>query len=83
MNIKIHPHAAQRAIERGAIASEIIDTIESGEQFPAKYDRIGFRKNFLFDAAWNQKHYTTKQLEAYCVIENNEYIVLTVLVKYF
>lgn len=83
MEISIHPHAAQRAIERGAAKNEIIDTIESGEQFPAKFDRTGFRKNFLYNSKWNNKYYSTKQIEAYCVKENNKWLALTVIVKYF
>ncbi len=83
MNINIHPHAIQRSTERGASLPEIFITVECGEQFPAKYSRAGFRKNFLFNAQWNNKYYATKQIEVYCVKENNDWLVLTVFVKYF
>lgn len=83
MSINIHPHAAQRAIERGAEKNEVIGTVESGEQFPAKFERIGFRKNFLYNAKWNNKYYSIKQIEAYCVKENDKWLVLTIIVKYF
>lgn len=83
MSITIHPHAAQRAIERGATENEIIETVKNGEQFPAKFDRTGFRTNFLFNDTWNKKQYATKQIEAYCVKENNQWLVITVIIKYF
>ncbi len=81
--VNIHPHAEQRAKERGAEKSEIIDTVSTGEQIPAKYERTGFRKNFEFNNQWNNKQYSTKQIEAYCVKENNDWLVITVIVKYF
>ena len=81
--VGIHNHAEQRAKERGAVADEIIDTVNNGEQFPAKFERTGFRKNFVFNNEWNNKHYSTKQIEAYCVKENNQWLVITVIVKYF
>lgn len=81
--VSIHPHAEQRAKERGAEKDEITETVTEGEKFPAKYDRIGFRKNFNFDSEWNNKHYSTKQIEAYCANENDNWLVITVIVKYF
>ena len=81
--VSIHPHAEKRAKERGAQTDEIIDTVTNGEQFPAKYSRTGFRKNFDFNSNWNNKHYSTKQIEAFCVEENNNWLVITVIVKYF
>jgi hypothetical protein len=52
MAIKIHSHAKERMKERGTIKEEIIKTIEEGERFPAKFDRIGFRRNFSFEGVW-------------------------------
>ena len=81
--IGIHPHAAQRAKERGASEEEIKDTVLNGEAFPAKFDRTGFRMNFAYAQEWNRKFFSTKQIEAYCVRENDQWLVITVLVKYF
>ena len=83
MTVRIHHHAEQRAIERGAEKTEIINTVENGEQFPAKYSRTGFRKNFPFNSKRNTKQYSTKQIEAYCVKQDDDWLVITVLVKYF
>ena len=81
--VQIHPHASKRAIERGATEDEIIEIVQNGEEFPAKFGRTGFRKNFGFDSDWNGKHYSTKQIEAYSVEEDGSWMVITVIVKYF
>ena len=83
MKIRLHSHARQRLAERGASESEIDKTVSSGESFPAKYDRTGFRKNFTFGKSWRDKVYSTKQVEVYAVKENEHWLVLTVIVKYF
>lgn len=83
MTIKIHPHARERIKERGTNEKEVIKTVKEGEQFTAKFGRTGFRRNFVFEGIWRGKKYNTKQVEAYVVKENNDFIVITVVVKYF
>ena len=83
MAIMLHPHAKIRAAERGAIESEIIVTIEEGERFPVKFGRVGFRRNFPFNGIWGGKHYMVKQIEAYAIQEAGDWIVVTVITKYF
>jgi Protein of unknown function (DUF2283) len=39
-------------------------TVTRGEQFPAKFRRIGFRRNFSFQTQWRGQFYATKQLTA-------------------
>jgi hypothetical protein len=58
------------------------DCRESGERFPAKFGRTGFRRNFTFDSEWEGRRYATKQVEAYAV-EDDGWLVITVVVKYF
>jgi hypothetical protein len=82
MQIRIHPHAVERSKERGATEHEIRETISGGEVFPAKHGRMGFRRNFSFDSEWNGKSYASKQIEAYAV-EEDGWLVITVIVKYF
>lgn len=82
MNVRLHPHALDRLVERGATEADVIATIEGGERFPAKFGRSGFRRNFQFDDDWNGKHYATKQIEAYAVAEDG-WLVITVIVKFF
>ena len=52
MKIRFHPHALERIIERGATEDEVRATVESGERFPAKFERVGFRRNFPFNGSW-------------------------------
>jgi len=81
--VRIHPHAKERLSERGVFEQEVIATVEEGETFPAKYGRIGFRRNFPFNGIWRGKHFATKQVEAYAVQEGNDWIVITVIARYF
>ncbi len=83
MVIALQPHAKQRMAERGATEQEVVATVESGEQFPAKFGRTGFRRNFLFGGKWQGRVFSVKQVEAYAVEENGQWVVVTVLVKYF
>ncbi|MBI5213156.1 MAG: DUF4258 domain-containing protein [Nitrospirae bacterium] len=81
--IRLHPHAKERMAERGATEDEVIATIEGGEGFPAKYGRAGFRRNFSFSDIWRGKHYGIKQIEAYAVKDAGDWIVITVITRYF
>ncbi len=83
MTVLLHPHARERTAERGASESEVIGTVESGEQFPAKFGRTGFRRNFAFGGEWMGRRYATKQVEAYAVAEPGGWLVITVVVKFF
>ena len=83
MNVILHAHAKQRMRERGVSEAEIRDTILLGEQFPVKYGRTGFRKNFVMESEWRGKTYRTKQVEVYAIQENTDWIVITLIAKYF
>lgn len=82
MKVRLHPHAKDRAAERGATEAEVIATVREGEQFPAKYGRTGFRRNFPFDDVWLGRSYRTKQVEAFAV-EEDGWLVITVVVRYY
>jgi hypothetical protein len=81
--VELHPHARERADERGVSESEVIATVEAGERFPAKFGRTGFRRNFAFNGVWRGKRYGTKQIEAFAVEEGGHWLVITVVVRYF
>ena len=81
--VSIHPHALERMAIRGAEVHEIERTIAMGETFPAKHGRTGFRRNFAGEWLRNGTKFDTKQLEVYAVIENDAWLVITVIVKYF
>ncbi len=82
MVVRLHPHARERATERGATEDEVVATVERGERFPAKFGRTGFRRNFAFGGRWRGREYATKQVEAYGVDESG-WLVITVVVRYF
>jgi hypothetical protein len=69
MIIRFHPHALERIEERGTMEDEARAAMESGERFPAKFGRNGFRRNFSFNGLWRGRYYQTKQVEVYAVEE--------------
>lgn len=83
MAIRLHPHAEARLSERGATREEVIATVSQGGTFPAKLDRTGFRRNFAFGAKWRGKYYANKQVLAYAVRERRDWLVITVITKFF
>ncbi len=83
MAVQFHPHAKERMLERGTTESEVVLTLENGEQFPAKFKRTGFRRNFVFNNYWRDKYYKNKQVEVYAVKENDDWLVITIITKYF
>lgn len=83
MEVRFHPHAKERLLERGATEEEVRVAIQGGEKFPAKFGRMGFRRNFPFNQLWRGKHYGTKQVEVFAVEEMGAFLVITVIVRYF
>lgn len=83
MVIRLHPHASERMKERGATEDEVKAAVEHGEQFPVKFGRVGFRRNFLFESVWRKKHYRTKQIEVYAVREGTDWMAVMVITRYF
>lgn len=83
MAVQFHPHAQERMKERGSSEEEVKATVEHGERFPAKFGRTGFRRNFAFDARWRGRVYRTKQIEAYAVQEDDNWLVITIMTRYF
>jgi hypothetical protein len=84
MNIRFHSHALERLAERGATQEEVRATVELGETFPAKFGRVGFRRNFPFDNQWRGRTFSTKQVEVFAVEEaSRDWLVITVITRYF
>ena len=81
--VRFHPHARERMAERGAAEDEVAATIEQGERFSAKFGRIGFRRNFSFGKEREAKYYNNKQIEAYAIQEGHDWLVITVITRYF
>jgi hypothetical protein len=83
MAVYFHPHAIARLAERGATEAEVRATVEGGETFPVKLGRTGFRRNFAVEGRWRGKPYEGKQVEVYAAPQNSDWLVITVVVKYF
>ena len=83
MAVRLHSHALTRLTERGATEEEVKLTIEAGEKFPARFGRSGFRRNFAFESEWLGIRYGTKQVEAYAILERGDWLVITVITRYF
>ena len=83
MNVRLHPHAKQRMLDRGATETMIIPAVQGGSSFPAKYGRTGFRRVFAYDTAWRGRQYANVKLEAIAVQDAGDWLVLTVIVKFF
>jgi hypothetical protein len=81
--VRFISHALERADERGTDRDEITATIENGDRFPAKHDRTGFRRNFAGSWRWRGRTFDTKQLEVYAVREGDDWLAITVIVKFF
>jgi Domain of unknown function (DUF4258) len=81
--MRVHEHARERMRERGASEAEVEATIRDGERFPAKFGREGFRRNFRFDGLWRGRRYRMKQIEAFDIYEDGDWLVISVIVKYF
>jgi hypothetical protein len=80
---RLHPHAEARLPERGATLDEVLATVAGGERFPARFGRTGFRRNFVFNEDWRGRRYATKQVEAFAVVEDGAWLVITIIVRYF
>jgi len=67
----------RRRAARGVTEDEIISTVLTGERFPAKFGRVGFRRNFAFDSVWRGRRYATKEVEAYAVEKPDHWLVIS------
>jgi Domain of unknown function (DUF4258) len=81
--MKLHAHAVARMLERGAREEEVSATVREGERFSAKFGREGFRRNFPFMGLWRGRRYHMKQVEVIAVWEDDDWLVISVIVKYF
>ena len=82
MNVELHPHALARLPERGATATEVIETVTHGTPEPAKLGRTRFVLTHAFDGIWRGRHRDHKVVEALAVFENGRWLVITVIVKF-
>lgn len=82
MNIRISPHALERAEERGTNEAEIKEVLSTGFSLTAKHGRMGRGKVFEFGQAWCGKPYQQKRVEVFYTHEGDDLIIVTTYVFY-
>ena len=83
MNVRLHPHAAQRIRERGATRAEVIATVRTGRKIVAKFGRLKFTRRFAYGKQWLGRRYAFKEIDAIATREPKGWLVITVIVKFF
>ncbi len=66
--------------DRGTSNEEVELAIRTGECFPAKKNRLSFRKNFNYNAVWKGKQYQVKQVMPIVAEEPERFVVVTIYV---
>src|SRR5829696_10299039 len=60
--VELHPHARERASERETTEEEIVETVRTGESYPVKFGRMGFRKTFKYARIWRGRRHANKEV---------------------
>ena len=81
--IVLSAHAKDQLRYRGGTEDEVITAIQSELWQKAELGRLECRKNFPYQAKWNNKFYETKQIRPIFVGTPKEIIVVTVYAYYF
>ena len=76
--IRLSLHALQQLQFRGTNDREVMEAVRTAPWRPAENGRWECRMDFVFNATWNGKHYTTKQVRPIFVEEPLEIVVVTV-----
>ena len=80
MEIRIDPHTASRAAERGTNEAEIKDVLETGSPLSTRAGRFGKAKVYIFDGERFGKAYPPKRVEVVYVMEQDIAVTVTVYV---
>ena len=81
--VRLSGHAQQQLGARGASIQEVVEAISTEPWQPAELGKLECRKDFVYNALWNQRQYETKQVRPVFVEEPGEIVVVTVYVYYF
>jgi hypothetical protein len=81
--IRLTRHAQEQAVERGATVAEVQEAVRKGAREAAKHGSEMYRYNVAFNAKWQGKHYSIKQVAPVIKTEANEIVVITVYTFYF
>ena len=80
---RFHPHAEARLSERGITREEVFETVQTGEQHAVRRGRTCFRKKFTYNRKWLGRYYPTKQVDVIAVPDNDDWLVITVISRFF
>jgi hypothetical protein len=78
--IRIDPHTAARAVERGASEPEIRDVLAEGVVIPARGTRMAKARVFPYNAIWNGRFYSEKRVEVIYLTQGDDLVTVTVYV---
>lgn len=81
--IRISGHARGQLGFRGASEIEVVEAIRTCPWTPAELGRIECGMDLRFEAEWNGRRYSTKQVRPIFVDEPDAIVVVTVYVYYF
>ncbi len=76
-------HALSRMELRGATRHEVRQTVREGASSPAREGRTKFRHTFDFQGEWRGARYEHKELSVFAVREGGNWIIVTVITRYF
>lgn len=80
MQIYFSTHARERAEERGASETEVIDVLNNGTDIEAKGNKQAKEKVFAYASSRNGKYYQEKKVQVIYIIENEVIVIITVYV---
>ena len=80
--INFSPHALLSMRKRGALRSEVIDTIYTGTEYRARLSRLGREKVFREGYEYEGRSYPHKQIRVIYIEEGSVTEVVTVIARY-
>ena len=80
--INFSPHALLSMRKRGALRSEVVDTIYTGTEYPAYLSRLGREKVFREGYEYEGVSYPHKQIRVIYIEEGPVTEVITVIARY-
>ena len=79
--ISFSRHALEQMNRRGTDKEEVMQAIRSATWEPTRDGRYECRYDFAYNAIWNDKYYTTKQVRP-IFVEEDQIVVITVYTYY-
>jgi hypothetical protein len=76
-------HALERMEERGASRHEVRTAIREGKSSDARHGRMEFTYTFPYEDEWNGTYYEKKELMVYAANDGGDWIVVTVISRYY